>query len=273
MLTINAASAGIIFSDDFSGYTIGNNPTATAQINATVVDGSGSIGSGNALSILDPGTSGSLEEKVSFYEMNLSSSTATEYQALSIQFDLYNNQIGGSTSGAFIFGTGRYDASDSYTMNSNATRHFNLEFNPTTTDVKIRTGGTSPGTDAYIIDAPNAIAVFINDHDTNTVSYTRPDNAATQTLSANSFALFINNEFFAENTILTAFSVGEDSGLGRIGFYSGTSNINQFTIDNILINDLTAAVPEPSTYAIFVGLGIMGFLVQRRNKQSKKGSC
>ena len=252
---VSMAAHASIYSEDFSGYTTGEVPTVTSEINALVVDGSGTIGSGNAVQLTDPGTSGGLADKVVWLEQNFATSDAGEYGAVSLSFDIYNNQIAGSSS-VMIFGIGSYSDSTSYTMNATAARYFNLEFSSTAGSITVRDGtGSNLGSASYNLGASNHIEVFINDSETESVSY------FDGTLAANTFAVYVNGSLFEVNALGdSVLSSGESDGMGRFGFYSGTSPVDQFTIDNIIVTNL---VPEPASFGL-VFLGGFAVLIARK---------
>lgn len=264
-LTASSVSGAVLFSDDFSGYFVDDLPTATTSLNATVQDGSGTIGDGQLLRFVDAGTTGATADKVSYYENNFAGSDASEFGSLGIEFDIFNDQIANSAS-SFIFGVGSYDSSASPLLNSNSSRHFNLEFSSTAGSATVRVDGSNLGSASYNLGASNHIAIFINDSESSSVTYTRPDTLASDSLGANSFVLFVNDTLFEVNSLGTL-AAGDDTTLGRLGFYSGTSVVSGFSIDNLTVSDLSA-VPEPSTMALFVGFGVLGFGWARRRRRS-----
>ena len=249
--TVSAQS----FSEDFSGFSISDTPTATAVQGVTVIDGSGTIGDGNAAQVLDTSASSG---DASYLEYNFATNEASEFGAVVYSFDIYNNKVSGSAS-SFIVGIGSYADSSGGELNASADRTFNLEFR--TTDDFIRVRGATNADGTYNYANGSNVVVYVNDNDTNSIGYTDPDSLA-QTLAANSGAIYIDGSLVGTVGFSTSFTDEGDAGLGRIGFYSGSSVISDFTIDNITVS----AIPEPSSFAAIMGVGILSMVLVRRRK-------
>ena len=88
-----------------------------------------------------------------------------------------------------------------------------------------------------------------------------------------SFNQIVPQPVGAGNLGLTAYNFNyAGDGSGDILFRIGPGNINQGrfqgTIDDLMLSNNVAPVPEPSTYAMFGILGLAIFAYRRRNKQS-----
>lgn len=252
-----------LVSQDFTADTIGNPASGTAVINAAIVDGTSTIGSGNAVQLTDPGIAGSAAEKTSYLEYNFVADAGSSLGAVSFSFDIYNNQLSGSTS-SFIVGVGAFNSSNLSTLNSSATRAFNLEFRTTDNFLRVRGATNLDGTYSY--SGTTHVTVYMNDSETSSITYQDPNNV-TQSLASNSGAIYLNNVLLGTVGFAAAYLDGVDAGLGRLGFYSGSSVISQFTLDNIVVTDLNAtAIPEPSAFAAILGLGALGLVAARRRR-------
>ena len=255
LLVSMSGYSAVIYTEDFSGYAIGAQPTnMTAKLGALIVNGSGTTGSGNAVQLTDSSAS-----SAAYMERNFAASEAGEYGAVSISFDLYNNQLASSAQN-ITFGIGSYSNNATYTMNANPTRYFNLEFSSATNTLTFRAStNVNLGTTSYNLGSANHIEVFVNDSETDGVGYIGG------TLGTNSFAVYVNSSLVLVKGLGTnsACVVGESDGLGRFGFYSGSTGIDQFTIDNIVVNNL---IPEPASIGLLLIGGVTVLFLRRRNR-------
>lgn len=255
----------VFVNESFDADTLGVAPTDAAQKHAsliTVQAGSGVMGTDQLARLADPaGSTGALEYNVG----------ASGQSALYASFDLFNNNPGASGSAAnpIIFGIGAWDAGSGALLNSNAKRHFGLEFftSGASQTFKLRISGTAVYTALYTMSAVQSVQLWINDHDTNSMTYTRPDNFETASLSANSVVVYINGILQGASasgyTTNSTLNVG-NSTMGRVSFLSGSSVISDFSIDNVYIAE---PIPEPSTYAAIAGALALGLVVARRQRK------
>ena len=257
-LSVSAAACTYAqnLSEDYSSYSIGETPTATAVNKATVIDGSGTTGSGNAIRLVDTITSGSGTDRSSAIEYNFAPEEASEFSSIKFSFDIYNNKVADSTS-SFIMGVGGYDADTGVVLSASADRVFNLEFRTTDDFIRVRGSNNADGTYNYA--GGSHIDVYVNDHDTDSISYTDPSSQV-QTLAANSGVIYIDNVLIGTVGFAATFTDEGDAGLGRIGFYSGSSVISDFTIDNLTVS----AIPEPGTFGLLLGFASLGWIAVKR---------
>lgn len=256
LLLVSVSGYSALYTENFSGYAIGASPAnMTARSNALIVAGSGTTGSGNAVQLTD----NSAVSTAAYVESNFAANEAGEYGAVSVSFDIYNNQLA-SSAGNLTFGIGSYSNNATYSMNANATRYFNLEFASATGTLTLRANGANLGSATYNLGSSNHIEVFVNDSETAGVGYIGG------TLGTNSFAVYVNNSLVGvgvKGLGASALSVGESDGLGRFGFYSASTSINQFTIDNIVVNNL---IPEPASVGLLL-IGCVTVLFWRRRNR------
>ncbi len=256
------AHAATYINEDFEADTLGVAPTDPSQKNVLQVKveaGTGVIGTDQMAHFNDiiagTGGAGNLEYNVG---------TSNTVGSLYVQFDLLNNA--GSTTGSavnpVIFGIGPWSNASGINLGANASRDVGIEFYQTgsSSTLKIRSNATAIVNATYTMSALQTVKLWVNDNDSATVDYIRPDTLATATLGANSFVIWINDALvgsetdsgFGLNSILTA----GNTTLGRLGFSSTTTAVADFSIDNLLVSDI-AAIPEPSSAALVLGGGIL----------------
>ena len=85
------------------------------------------------------------------------------------------------------------------------------------------------------------VKIWVNDHDTNALSYKRPDNGKAASLNADSVVVWVNNALLGDlesagKKMNSAVTKG-DAVIGRAGFNSGSTKLADFMIDNLHIED------------------------------------
>lgn len=252
----------IYINDTFESYAVGAVPTSLAASLVTVTAGTGVIGPDQVANLNDN---------------NASSAGGLEFNAgdaalgsLYLQFDLLNVNPGstGTAANPAIFGVGAWGQGTSLALNSNASRAFGLEFygQGSSSTLKLRVGSTAVVTSTYDMAAVQSVQVWVNDNDANTLSFTRPDTATSGLLAPNSFIVFINGaQFGSAQTGYAMNGVEGDATIGRFGFYTGKTQVSMnFLIDNVYA---ASPIPEPSTYAAFLGLGALGAAAWLRRRR------
>ena len=274
LLIPGAHAQTVYLNETFETDTLGSAPTDSAQYRTaltTVVAGNATIGTGGQVAELNDNSSSGAAQ----LEYNVGGSALG---SLYVQFDLLNNAPSGTGSGTqpLIFGIGNWSTSTSALLGSTANRAFGVEFSGlgATSTLKIRVDSTAVFTGTYTMTALQTVKIFINDHDSNTLDYLMPGTSTVATLAANSAVVFINDSLFSTETSSGfAMSVAGTSGgnttgnatLGRLGFDTSSTTINDFLIDNVYASSISA-VPEPSTYAAIAGACLLGFACWRRRR-------
>jgi hypothetical protein len=233
----NTPAGTQIFEEQFEGIAIGSSPTGVVA-NVTVEDGTGKTGASHALRLLDGSTNDG-----SYVEYNLSGS-GKEYGLLHISFDLYNNNAGlMGTDRATLFGIGRYDASMSAKLGASANRLCDLSFysgDGTKTQHELRvSGGGLNAVGQYTANTLYRIDIYLNDFNALNQNYVRPDTSAQDVLPPNTIVVFANQTFIGSNVMRPALD-GGDASIGRIGFYSASTYLTDFYIDNLAVETLPA---------------------------------
>ena len=160
---------------------------------------------------------------------------------LYVEFDALNNDPEkGDGKSTMIFGVGPWAEGKSLVLNSKAKRAFGLEFYQQK-HIKLRVGDDVVTQIKYDAAAAINTKIWINDHDTNTLSYRRPDNGEQATLNADSVVVWQNNALFGElgaaGCPMHSDVTQGDSGLGRVGFSSSSSKVADFLFDNLHVED------------------------------------
>jgi len=230
----------IYLHETFGEYAVGAAPLNSALRRVeqvSVVDGGGRVGEGHVAHYNDSGIEGGVLE----YNVGMGG-----LGALFIEFDLLNNKPGAENgSSPIIFAVGPWNPSRGKCLGANAKRAFGLEFYQTgiSRTVALRVGKSPVQRDSYELAAPQHVAVWVNDHDKNTLSYIRPDTGETVALNPDSFVVWINGKLVGwepacGQAMQKAVSEGNNV-LGRVGFGSTTKGTADFLIDNIHVEDPT----------------------------------
>ena len=233
-------SASVYINETFEGGTLG---AVLATNQTTVVSGSGLIGPDKVADLNDSSTNSSIG--AGYLEYNAGASAPG---AMYISFDLLNiNPLGGTTaSNPITFSVGLWTNAAGAKLNANAVRAFGIEVSHdgTASNLKLRRNSTAIYTNSYNPAALLSFKIWVNDNDTNTLSYTRPDTGASATLGADSFVVYLNNALLgvtaAGYTNHYTVSAG-NAVLGRLGFYTATTTISDFQMDNLYVVGLGSA--------------------------------
>lgn len=274
LLAPAARAQTVYLNETFETDTIGSAPSDSAQYRAsltTVAAGNATIGTGGQVANLNDNSSSGASQ----LEYNVGGSALG---SLYVQFDLLNNAPSGTGSGTqpLIFGIGNWSTSTSAVLGASSNRAFGLEFSGLgdSATLKIRVGSSAVFTGTYTMTALQTVKIFINDHDTSTLDYLNPSTGLTSTLNANSAVVFINDSLFSTETSsgfvmsvagTTGGNTTGDTTLGRLGFDTSSTTLNNFLVDNIYASSISA-IPEPSAYAGIAGASLLGFVCWRRRR-------
>jgi hypothetical protein len=251
-------SALVYINETYEGGTLG---AALATNLTTVAQGSGLIGPDNVADLNDNSTSSS--NGAGYLEYNAGASAPG---AMYISFDLLNinppvsSNPGNTASNPITFSVGLWNNTAGYKLNANATRAFGIEVHHdgTNANLKLRRSSTAIYTNSYNQAALLSFKIWVNDNDTNTLSYTRPDTGAPATLGADSFVVYLNNALLgvtaAGYTNQFPLSVG-NAVLGRLGFYTASAVTADFQIDNLYVVGLGEEPAVSHTLTSSAGTG------------------
>ena len=201
----------------------------------TVVDGAGKVGAGKVARFDDSDTS-----KGGAMEYNLGSGPSS---TLYLEFDAFNNGPDkGDKSSTVIFGVGPWGDGRSLFLNSKAKRAFGFEMYQQKY-LKLRVGDDTVADLKYDVTQKFNVKIWVNDHDSNSLSYKRPDNGESATLKPDSVVVWVNNALLDKSTSVghpmhSAVTAG-DAVVGRVGLSSSSSKISDFLFDNFHFEDPT----------------------------------
>ncbi len=121
-------------------------------------------------------------------------------------------------------------------------------------------GAISGVEDVYTPDTTHGIRIVYN-HSSADVAY------ADRTVFSSSYDVWIDGAYsFSSNPNLDVLNVPLDTQLTSIGFGGFTGDEGEMFIDNMVV--YSGAIPEPSTYALFGGLAVLGVALIRRRRRS-----
>ncbi len=226
----------IYLHETFDGFDVGSVPKVSQlqrSDKVTVVDGAGRTGSGKVAHFDDSDTElgGAMEYVVG----------TSGVGALYVEFDAINNAPGkGDKSSAVIFAVGPWGEGKSLMLNSKAKRAFGFEMYQQKY-LKLRVGDDSVADFKYDSSAPFNVKIWVNDHDSNTLSYKRPDNGEAVTLNPDSVVVWVNNALFGKLSAAGSPMQSEvtkgDAVLGRVGYSSSSTKVADFLFDNLHVED------------------------------------
>ncbi len=267
------ARAAVYVNETFDdGDVIGTNPSDSAQTSVTdnvlVATGNAVIGTDNVADFLDESAASG-----QYLEYNAGPSGRSN---LYMSFDIYNKNPtipGTNASGTnqITFSVGVWDDGGGTKLNSNSKRSFliDLYHDGDKNTLKVRNDVATVAQTDYDFAELQSFQIWANDNDSNPINYVRPDNAATQSLNANSFVVWVNGILisdFATGDVMSTSGTGDTTGnavIGRLGFITTSTTEANFLIDNVYASDIpTATIPEPMSLSL-AGFGLLMMLNRR----------
>jgi hypothetical protein len=269
--------AQILFSEDFeTGQTVGNQPTGatsvkpnpnTATSSVTIVNGTSNPaggGTGNGVRIYDD------DANAAGLEYNFVANSVSQVSALRVDLTFTMLSIPATALDQHIFfSAGEYNSTTNLRFNASARRPFEVRFSDDGL-VDFVSGG-SADTNNAILAGQNLLSVFINDYDSQSIDYTRPDNSLQQSLAANSIAFWLNSALMATYSLdLSDTTAGgtfgnTENNFGRFGLATNTGSVDlEWNFDNFTVT----SIPEPSTIGLLAS-GVILLIARRARGRSQ----
>lgn len=213
----------------------------SATTSVTVVSGTANAaggGAGSGIRVLDQGGS------AAGVEYHFVTGAHAERSTLRIDFDAA--RLGaGSGSGVLAFGAGEFSGSTGLRMNANAQRFFTVEL---TSDGKANfVSASGPDVTGYLL-APGRshFTIFVNDRDTQSVTYARPDNGQGEVLGPNRIAYWVDaapvltTDLDVSDATATGTVGSTEDNFGRLGFATfSTATGLDWNFDNVSVAEIT----------------------------------
>lgn len=269
LATGSAASAGIVFQQDFSSSnTLGDYISATpndGQFHDISADGAlntVALSGGHVVFDMEPDTNGSTAPNPNAGMLRADMSNTTGLMSLKMVFT-YTRETAASNFGPgpsiqigdFPTTATNYRSSvtadrfDEILFRRNGANNFWVELNDSTDRVQTPFGQATE------------ITYFLNDSGS-AASYVGPD-GVTRSLNADAVALFVGTTLVAHNHAATNGASSDLTGFRFIGIDGGSAT--DFAIDSILIRDDFDIVPEPASLAL-LAIGGVTLLTARRGR-------
>jgi poly(beta-D-mannuronate) lyase len=262
LVAVTASQAETYYANDFESDTVGEQPAGnitfspssnTATNGAVIVDDTSTPANpltGQSLYVYDLSGDGSTGDPTN---MRFAFNGGTDVSNLRVDFNFQRAYASASddTDTKILVAVGRNANKDK--LNNSDFRPFELRIqNRGKIEMNSRDGSSTVAD--YLTDAPNALTLMLNSHDTESVAYD-DETLGTGTLAPNTVTLFLNGslvgaypfhqtpdptnapeiDFYAEN-----------NDLGAIAFYRDSKNQGGIVFDNLIIDPLETAPPPPA---------------------------
>lgn len=192
--------------------------------------------------------------------------------AAAISFDFHVRDIDNKT-GPILFGVGQKTGnSGGPDLNSSGNRLTTINLNSSGTAL-FQAKGASNLDETFNVDSSNSgdsqffynLDMFINDFDSQSISYTSPETGSSATLAANSVVFYLNDTIVGTSAFSGTVGGSDvnttEGNIGRFGFNGFKEDEGIVThYDNISVD----IIPEPGTYALLFGALALGFAAIRR---------
>lgn len=195
-------------------------------------------------------------------------SSAVSAAAFSFDFNAFE---AGGTNGSLRFGMGQKTGSTSVQLNTGDNMIAFAIILPSSFIYRQAGSAANVSNSSFTEGTNLTFDVFVNDFDSQSVNYTRPDNGTPEVLPANTVSYWfdgslVGNVDFSDGIIddgsgnIT--NLGSTEGnIGRFGFNglgSAAGIVSHY--DNLTVS----AIPEPRTYALLFGSLVLGLVMLRR---------
>lgn len=196
-------------------------------------------------------------------------SSAVSAAAISLDFHVRDAD---NNTAPILFAVGPRTGNNAKELNSSGNRLTTLNLNSDGTAL-FQAKGASNLSQSINIDSANSgdsqffynVDFFINDFNSQSITYTNPETGLSSSLAANSVVFYLDNTLVGTSTLsgtVGGADVGTTEGnIGRFGFagFGGNEGIVAH-FDNLSVS----AVPEPATYALLFGTLALGLTALRR---------
>ncbi len=266
VLLVAGAGYSALLTLDFTGQTVGNNPTGAKYIGPTAITGTSYIkvvgstpmGTGNGLAIYD-------NDSANFgLEYNFTSASA-------VRVDMaFSPNAGGTVASYMTFAVGQNETSTGQRLSASGRRYAEMRFYG---NGGLRLYWNTLGSYVNVattVGAANTLTCFLNDYNSQSVNYTM--GGTTYTLPTNSVAWWVNGALVLNGTAeygnldmadVTANGTiaNSEGNLGRIGFSDTSVTGMDYLFDDLVVSQ----IPEPATIGMLI-LGTVTLLAVRRRR-------
>ncbi|MDR1280975.1 MAG: PEP-CTERM sorting domain-containing protein [Opitutaceae bacterium] len=258
--SISQASVTVEFSDDFGSYSTGDLPKQDAKwrdsnnssggTSVVAVDIGNVFGSGTGNQYLVLAQTGTASANIASQPITLSNTGM-------ISFDFATPTAGQSSTLTFRIGTGNSNAMTAFSINLGTGSAVGQRV--TTSDGStILYNGSTPGTSTHV-------TIFYNNNNDGSV-FSYNEGAFSGSVAANSMDVYVGNNLVGDNLVRSG-SLEKGTALTAINFLGANgAKTLEVWLDNISVQSVSS-IPEPSSFAIIGGLGVLFLYALRRRSR------